>query len=131
MPGPTINWVTFGIITDTHIDASYAGYRPWNGRSYSGRDTDNVKRARSVIQCINIDATNAGCSAVTATSPMPGVPAGICSSNSACERAHTSMKAIPRSTTTSLTGSRVCWTMPATASGSSSCSTTVGTVSAG
>ena len=47
-------WVTFGIITDTHIDASYAGISKY-------RDTDKVKRNRGTIDCINIDAYNAGC----------------------------------------------------------------------
>jgi len=47
-------WVTFGIITDTHIDASYAGISKY-------RDTNKVKRNRGTIDCINIDAYNAGC----------------------------------------------------------------------
>jgi hypothetical protein len=59
---PDGEWVAFGIITDTHIDASYAGYVPFHDHDYRG--THNVMRAREMIDCLNIDATNAGCHAV-------------------------------------------------------------------
>lgn len=49
--------VKFGLIGDSHIDASYAGWV--FGHPY--RDTDRVKRNRNLIHDINIDATSAGC----------------------------------------------------------------------
>jgi hypothetical protein len=56
---PTEKDITFGIITDTHIDASYAGYIPFIG--YAKCNTDKVKRNRKVIDDINIDCRTAGC----------------------------------------------------------------------
>ena len=46
--------VIFGVIADSHIDASNAGLSKY-------RDTDHVKRNRTLIHDINIDAYNAGC----------------------------------------------------------------------
>lgn len=48
--------VAFGLIGDTHIDASYAGWVP--GHNYEYRDTDHVKRNRETIRCLNIDLGN-------------------------------------------------------------------------
>jgi len=49
--------ITFGVITDTHINASYAGWVPSKEHKY--RDTHRVIRNRRTIDDINMDA--AGC----------------------------------------------------------------------
>lgn len=52
--------VSFGLIADSHIDASYAGWVPFHDHDY--RDTEHVKRNRKVIECLNIDlGTTANC----------------------------------------------------------------------
>ena len=56
--------VKFGLITDTHIDASYAGKvakSSYPYYDYRYRDTDHVKRNRTTITGLNVAAYHAGC----------------------------------------------------------------------
>lgn len=55
-------WVSFGIISDTHIDASYAGYVPFHNHDY--RDTNNVKNNRKTISELNKESIKDGCHGV-------------------------------------------------------------------
>ena len=59
--------VAFGLIGDTHIDASYAGLVPhvewhWYGPvttwDHCYRDTPHMLRNRDVVRCLNIDLAN-------------------------------------------------------------------------
>ena len=51
--------VSFGIIADSHCDASWAGWVP--GHDYEYRDTPRMINNRKTEHCIKIDAANHGC----------------------------------------------------------------------
>lgn len=53
-------WVTFGIITDSHIDASNCSWAPWGG-GHPYRDTPRVLKNRKVIHSMNYYGAEAGC----------------------------------------------------------------------
>lgn len=56
-------WVAFGVITDTHVDASYAGEAPssdWPFYDYRWRDTDRVLKNRKVIDALKSVGVDAG-----------------------------------------------------------------------
>lgn len=51
--------IAFGIITDTHCDASYAGWVPGHDHDY--RDTPRMLNNRSTVINLWVDATMTGC----------------------------------------------------------------------
>jgi len=51
--------IVFGVITDSHIDATYAGWVP--SRDHDYRNTGRVKRNRKTINDMNMDVALSGC----------------------------------------------------------------------